>query len=165
MPVSALRVLDTERGRHSASAVVAAGTTYTASIPLKRSDFDYGSLVLYVKQSATYALHRRCTSYVYFTKAVSDAVAKSTEIEVQLLRGYTGPAYDMADWKHRGYFYSDGSKLSDAYFSSVSSGSLRIESCRINGSLLDIAFKNVHPSLSATLAVEIEWRCVRAVYS
>ena len=165
MSTAGLRIIDTERGRESVNQVVSGGGTATISISLKRTDFDFGNLVLYLPNSVSDARNRRGTSNILFTRQLVDATAQSTNRDFTIMQGYTGVAYAFANWAHKGYFYSADSVLSDSHFMATTVGAIRIKSAVINGASLDIAFENTHPSNTPTLQVEIEWRCIRAVYS
>lgn len=157
MTVADLRLLDTERGRKSVDQTIAGGTTATISIPLKRSDFDFGSLILYLPYSVSDSRNRRSNANIVFTKVLTDAVAQATHRRFTVMRGYTGPAYSFTNWSHKGYFYSDDATLSNSFFNDGSASSIRVHSARINGSSLELAFKNMSVGTSI-LNLEIEYR-------
>lgn len=162
-----------ERGRSTVvNQIVAGNTTYTHTIALSRSTFLRGFLLVRVPFVGTVAggMQRRNAS-IYITTALADAVSQATATDTVSIPAYpSGILYTVFQWKHKSYFYDAEAKLSDTVFqrqdapTSTSTG-LRITSARINGSNIEIAFENTHPSVPRTLEVEIEWRVENIVYA
>ena len=127
---------------------VSAGTTYTLVIPLSRSDFKMGHLLLYVPQAAV-SSWRRAHSCIMFTTDINNAKAQST-----------GRNYNMIslcvfyDWWVKAYAYEDDGFLSDRFYNNTGWQLVRIKSVQIVGNTIELVLENAHATQDATVTIK-----------
>jgi len=154
-----------KRGATSVSGQsISASSNYTLSIALGRSDFNLGFALVTVPNSVSGVLQRRTTAHLWFTDVLSQAVSQASLRTLVSTTSYNGIQYLIPDNKHASYFYDADSLLSGAHFDAADEANAKIQitSAQINGSNLEIVFRNIHGAQSATLTVDVEWN-VRAV--
>jgi hypothetical protein len=126
---------------------VPAGATYTLAIPLSRSDFKMGHLLLYVPQGAS-SSWRRAHSYIMFTTDINNAKAQST-----------GRSYNMIslcvfyDWWVKAYAYEDDGFLSGKFYNNTGWQLVRIKSVQIVGNTIELVLENAHATQDATVTI------------
>lgn len=137
---------------------VPASSTSTISIALNRSDYQFGTIGMYIPTSASSStLKQRMTSLIMVTTSNNDAFAQSTAYRDEVIQ--SGSAYySFTIWQHRGYRFSTDSFLSDANYTVSGSGPLRIDSARINGSNLEIVIRNTVGINAGSYNFNIRWR-------
>lgn len=137
---------------------VLANSTYTLSIALGRSDFNIGFAVVTIPNSLAFPLLRRTNAHLWFTDVLADAVAQSTLRVSVPFTSYQLIDYTIADNRHAGYFYSVDGFLSEAQFNNDEfTSAIRILSAQINGSNLEIVFKNINVVGTANVTVDVSW--------
>ena len=102
----------------------------------------------------------RRTSRILVTIIETESLAESTNIDSKTFRGYGGRIYTFTNWAHKGYHDADDGRLSDSWFHATG-GSIRILSGVINGTDLDLTFRNTHSSAVGQLTVDVEYRMSR----
>lgn len=148
-----------QTGQTATGAVsVAASSTSTISIALNRSDYQYGTLGIYIPVSASSnTLKHRVTALILITTNNSDAFAQGTDYRTETIQSGSG-YYSFTLWQHRGYDFADDAYLSNSLYTTVGSGTIRIDSARINGSNIEIVMRNTSGSSSGSYNVDVRWR-------
>ena len=127
---------------------VPAGETYTLVIPLSRSDYKMGHLLLYVPQAAV-SSWRRAHSYIMFTTDINNAKAQST-----------GRSYNMIslcifyDWWVKAYAYEDDGFLSGNFYNNTGWQLVRIKSVQIVGNTIELVLENSHATQDADVTIK-----------
>lgn len=133
----------------------------TYSIPLPRSDFLQGFVLLVVPNTVSSAIKRRNTVAIYCTTVAADAVSQATARGSTLsFYNYNYSPFVIVDYLHKGYAYDVDGFLSDRFYNSGATNVIRVNACRINGANLDITFHNSQSFLVQT-TVDISWRVER----
>jgi hypothetical protein len=130
--------------------VIPAASNWTQSIPLGRSDYTHGDLVVANSALASRVNNRRSAGYYKFTTLVQDAQGLGADIATNMISLCV--YYDR--W-NAGYAYRNDTKLSNAFFDIAGSGTILLLSIRINGSNLELIWQNNHPLQPATLTVYV----------
>jgi len=166
MAKSEYQALSFQRGRASISDSIPAAGTKTIQVSLDRSDYNIGMLFLGLPNTVSLTSRRRVTAGILFTDDADDAVSQATKLAWTTIPSYpSGLPYTVTVWRHSWYSYSDDAFLSERYFGGGGGGTatpVRIDSCRINGSNLEITFSNSHATVAANLIFEAEWRVWRS---
>lgn len=114
---------------------VPTNSTWLLQVALGRSDYKQGYLIFYQPNSLVSLRLRRKGVFITFSTVASEAISRANGVNYDSVYGYTVEH----QWV-KGYSYRVDSVLSDYVFSTVGAY-IRINSCRINGSNLEIEFQ------------------------
>lgn len=131
-----------------ANQAVPAGTTYTLVIPLSRSDYKMGHLLLYVPQAAV-SSWRRAHSYIMFTTDINNAKAQSAGMSTNIISLCV-----FYDWWVKGYAYEDDGFLSGNFYNNAGWQLVRIKSVQIVGNTIELVLQNSHATQGATVTIK-----------
>ena len=120
---------------------------YTWSIALGVSGYTHGTVLLRVPFSVSNAFNRRGIGYYKFSTVLNEASGFGPSVSQ-----YVVSLSVFNDRWQSGYAYSIDASLSD-YFYSANVASVRLTSIQINGSNLDLIFRNIS-GFSGTLTLE-----------
>src|SRR3990172_8204621 len=159
MAVSRLHPWLSKRGRANVSGQsISAAGTYTLSIALGRSDYKQAIVVATIPVSVAGTAQRRRTAHIVCTDTLSQAASQATLITTNAFTDAYYISRSITDSAHSGYFYTADSLVSDRYFSDNTPDDISIQSAQINGSNLEVIFKNNNGSSASSLTVDVEYR-------
>ena len=138
-------------------------TTWTYELDIGRDDWRVAIVTLWLKEAApvTEYMRRKSASFI-ITQNEDDAYSQAIkQIITDVPSAYD--TYTVTNWLYAGYSYAVGARLSDYEFDRTG-GIIRIEAARIDGSTLEIDFKNYSlPSADKYLKARISVRITRTL--
>ena len=134
---------------------VAPSSTFLLSLPLSRTTFKQGYLMMSLPNAAAVSSgRRRFVSTILFSTDPDDATSSATAKVTFAIPGYpSGIIYFFDDWRQQGFRFDKDGQLSLTQWSTAS-GQLLIRRCWIDAGNLKIEFENTHGSISANLELQ-----------
>ena len=140
---------------------ISPASIYTKNLILSRSDFKMGLIYLHVANNVIYTANRRMAADLIFTTELNDAISMAGGRS-----SYNVYGCNFTDYWIKGFHYNQDSKLSEVYFFDDGGqaglrGQLRIESCQIVGSNIELKFRNTHGTRNVRITINGEFRVMR----
>lgn len=140
---------------------ISASSTFETNQSLTESDWLWGYAFIWLPNDADInANHRRKAMFVVFTTDHTEAVSQAAQVQFQTFT-ISSIVYNFYEWWYKGYRYDEDGFLSSADYDE-SGAYIRLDSIRIDGSNLEIIFRNTDSS-SRELTINGEWRVFRSV--
>lgn len=134
---------------------IGALSDFLVEIPLKRADYTFGFLIIYIPNSVLATDAKRRSSFIVFGTADDDAIARSSGMSTTSISTYI-----IKDHWIKGYSHSEDGKLSDNYFSTTGRN-VHIKRCRINGDKLELVFTNTYGHAARSITMRGKWQVER----
>lgn len=134
---------------------VAPLTTWILEIPLSKSTFKQGYMIMSLPLSAAvYTAKRRAVATIMFTTDEQDATSSSMRKVTYTIPSYPqGTLYFFDDWRQEGFRFDVDGQLSELDWA-ASSGQLMIQRCWIDSNTLKVEFRNTHGTITANVEIQ-----------
>lgn len=153
---------ESRRGNFAITDQSISGTsTFETNQSLTESDWEWGYMFLWLPNDADItAQHRRKSMFLVFTKDHTEAVCQAAQVNFQTFT-INSIVYNFYEWWYKAYRYDEDGFLSSNDYDE-SGANIRLDSVRIDGSNLEIIFRNTSGS-TQQLTINGEWRVFRSV--
>lgn len=126
--------------------MISGSSIYTKSVPVSRDDWEVAIVTLWNKyQSQNTETVRRMSAMLVLTNDSAEAHSQASYTQTDLVYPYPMTIYYyITNHRYAGFSYAKDAKLSEVGYD-TNGGRARIEKGRINGSNVEIEFRNLMP--------------------